>query len=686
MNILELKRVCRGFTLRGGEGGGEGGGGGDTGGKPGESIEANTAAGLGPAPAETNENSAYEAARAAEETQAAQEAAYAQEAQNQRAAEVAAERQASFDAAVAAENTASSQAARNAAINAEMARAEASERAQFGDRDESQGSVMDAADRAAGGKPGESAMANTAAGLGSAGPGPGANENAAYESARAAEAAAQAKATEQAIADAQAASQAKAAEEAQAAAYAQEAQNQRAAEAAAQAQAKAQADAQAAAPAAPAAPAAQAKPGEDLMASAAASTPSMSSLDVALAAMAPVDYSLSSTPSTASRKGLGLTASSSGTVGEANLSPASSGLAGMGLGLTASDLGLTGVGKGGFKGQDYSKAGAYSLTNAPAQSYSDLAALDALGMGAMQLNNTYQQAQTVEQALAAKNVHEFLNATLPGLASMMVPAGIPALAWGVISGITSGRISSVADAIGSVATNLIAGKLGIPAGALDAALKGNLGQAAANLAIGELSKALSEATGLPGSVIGALDSATGATKSIATEISDFVNGISGVSDINSAISGVRSDLSNAVNNIGNSITGGGTTSSGSTAGGTNVSGGDNRGDGYGATTGGETTTGGGTTKTPAITTPGAVNTPIPTYDTGISYGTTQSSTPADLAKIGYYYDPFGESIFPLPKTTAAQTPDVLKSLYGTGQSVRAAEGGSIEDLMEYLRS
>ena len=415
------------------------------------------------------------------------------------------------------------------------------------------------------------------------------------------------------------------------------------------------------------------------MAQAAASTPSMSSLDAALAAMAPTDYSFSSTPSTASRQGLGLTASSSGAVGAGNLSPASSGLAGMGLGLTAADLGLEGVGKGGFKGQDYSSANTMSLTNAPAQSYSDLAALNALGMGAFQLNDTYNQSQTVEQALAAKNVNDVLSAALPALASFAVPAGIPALAWGVISGITSGKISSVSDALGSVVTGAIARSMGIPVGVLDAALKGNMGQAAANLAIGELSKALSGATGLPGSVIGAIGSATGATKGISTEISDLVNGIPGVSDINSAVSGVRSDISSALGNIGGGTTGG------ATSGGTNMSGGDNRGEGPGLT---EPTTP-TTPKTPAITTPGAVNTAIPSYDTAGSYGSygsSQSSTAADLAKIGYYYDPFGESIIPLPKTNATPTPDVLKSLYGTGRSVRAAEGGSIDDLMEYLRS
>ena len=575
MNILELKRLCRGFTLRGGEGGGEGGGGTDTGGgKPGESNMANAAAGLGSAPAGTNENSAYEGARAAEA------------AQGQQAADVAAQEAAAKEATQAQAAFADAQTAANA-------------------------------------------------------------QSAAYSQAmqnqRAAEVAAQA----------------------QSAAYAQEAQNQRAAEAAAQAKAQ---EVQAAAPAV------QAKPGEDLMAQAAASTPAASSLDAALAAMAPVDYSLSPTSSTASRKGLGLTASSSGTVGEANLSPTSTGLAGMGLGLTAADLGLEGVGRGGFKGPDYSKADTYSLTNAPAQTYSDLHALEALGMGKLQLNDTYNQSQTVEQAIAAKNVHEFLNATVPALAGMMVPAGIPSLAWGVVSGITSGKINSVTDAIGSLATSMIAGKLGIPAGALDAALKGNLGQAAASMAMSELSKTLAGATGLPGSVIGAVGSATGATKGLQSGISGLINDIPGVSGANAAISGVRGGVSGALGNLG----------SGKSGGGAGVTGKDSRGDLIAGT---ETGT---KTETPAaITTPGAVNTAIPSYDTAGSYGsygTTQSSTAADLAKIGYYYDPFGESIIPLPKTNATPTPDVLKSLYGTGRSVRAAEGGSIDDLMEYLRS
>lgn len=429
---------------------------------------------------------------------------------------------------------------------------------------------------------------------------------------------------------------------------------------------------------APAAPSVSTgKPGETAMAQAAASTPSMSSLDAALSTMAPTDFSLSSTPSTASRQGLGLTASSSGTVGAGNLSPASSGLAGMGLGLTAADLGLSGVGKGGFKGQDYSKADAFSLTNAPAQSYSDLAALDALGMGSLQLNDTYNQAQTVEQALAAKNVHDVLNATVPGLVGMMVPAGIPSLAWGVISGITSGRISSVSDVIGSLATNAIAGKLGIPSSAVDAALKGNMGQAVANLATSELSRALSETTGLPGGVIGAIGNATGATKGIQSEISNAVNDISGVSDINSAVSGTRSDLSNALNNLGT----GALSNVMENGAGQNVN---NAGGGADTSTGASTGTSTGTGTTSSTSSGTTTSTPSGTSYSSPSYSSTQSSNPTDLADIGYFFDPFGTDIL-APKKAGTASKDALKSLYGSGLVARAAEGGSIDDLMEYLR-
>ena len=63
---------------------------------------------------------------------------------------------------------------------------------------------------------------------------------------------------------------------------------------------------------------------------------------------------------------------------------------------------------------------------------------------------------------------------------------------------------------------------------------------------------------------------------------------------------------------------------------------------------------------------------------------TQTSEPASLSEIFELYDPFGGSIFQAPR--ASKTPaSSLKSVYTLPPSIRAAEGGSIDDLMEYLR-
>jgi hypothetical protein len=63
---------------------------------------------------------------------------------------------------------------------------------------------------------------------------------------------------------------------------------------------------------------------------------------------------------------------------------------------------------------------------------------------------------------------------------------------------------------------------------------------------------------------------------------------------------------------------------------------------------------------------------------------TQTSTPVSLSEIFELYDPFGESIFQASR--ASKTPaSSLKSVYALPPSIRAAEGGSIDDLIEYLR-
>jgi hypothetical protein len=74
--------------------------------------------------------------------------------------------------------------------------------------------------------------------------------------------------------------------------------------------------------------------------------------------------------------------------------------------------------------------------------------------------------------------------------------------------------------------------------------------------------------------------------------------------------------------------------------------------------------------------------PVATTETQTSQ--TQTSTPSSLSDIFELYDPFGESIFPASRDSQKPASS-LKSGYKLPSFIRAAEGGSIDDLMEYLR-
>ena len=66
----------------------------------------------------------------------------------------------------------------------------------------------------------------------------------------------------------------------------------------------------------------------------------------------------------------------------------------------------------------------------------------------------------------------------------------------------------------------------------------------------------------------------------------------------------------------------------------------------------------------------------------MGYSTTQTSAPAALADIGYLFDPFGESIF-APDKASAEKQDIIK--YLQNNVATAAHGGSVDDLLNYLR-
>jgi len=107
---------------------------------------------------------------------------------------------------------------------------------------------------------------------------------------------------------------------------------------------------------------------------------------------------------------------------------------------------------------------------------SSLETLAAAGLGKVDISPT----QNVEQALAARNVHNVLNYTVPALVSMVPGYGtVSALGKGIanIHGLMTGRLTP-AEVMPGLAAGLIGAKTGIPSGILEGLFEGNLGKAA----------------------------------------------------------------------------------------------------------------------------------------------------------------------------------------------------------------
>lgn len=122
-------------------------------------------------------------------------------------------------------------------------------------------------------------------------------------------------------------------------------------------------------------------------------------------------------------------------------------------------------------------AGIGGREHSPGLSYADLAALEQAGFGKMDIPGFNQN---IEQALAAQNVHNVLNYTVPALVSMVPGYGtVSALGKGIanIHGLMTGRLTP-AEVMPGLAAGLIGAKTGIPSGILEGLFEGNLGKAA----------------------------------------------------------------------------------------------------------------------------------------------------------------------------------------------------------------
>lgn len=160
--------------------------------------------------------------------------------------------------------------------------------------------------------------------------------------------------------------------------------------------------------------------------------------------------------------------------------------------------------------------------HSPGLSYATLNVLNDIGLGKMDIPGF---GQNIEQALAAQNVHNVLNYTVPALVSMVPGYGtVSALGKGIanIHGLMTGRLTP-AEVMPGLAAGLISAKTGIPSGILEGAFQGNLGKAAgagAQAGLGTLANSFGPLAGLAFNL-------SGAGPAIGKSVSEAVSGATG---------------------------------------------------------------------------------------------------------------------------------------------------------------
>lgn len=176
---------------------------------------------------------------------------------------------------------------------------------------------------------------------------------------------------------------------------------------------------------------------------------------------------------------------------------------------------------------------ATELATSPEQAFSlTVEALNDLGFGAVTGFNAANPTQSIAEMQAAQNVASGIqNIVVPALMAV-VPGANTAMALGKgIAGLASGQIS-IGQSIANTAISLAASQMGLPVGTVTAMLNGNLGQAAANTAVGALNSAISSLTGIPAGIVGLGMNISGAGQFANQAISGAVNQATGATPAN----------------------------------------------------------------------------------------------------------------------------------------------------------
>lgn len=302
--------------------------------------------------------------------------------------------------------------------------------------------------------------------------------------------------------------------------------------------------------------------------------------------------------------------------------------------------------------------------------YGELSQLSDSGMGSMEGVNPNNPTQSVASMLAVQNIANTVDKyAIPAL-SALVPNF--AIAYNLAK-VASGDIT-VGQALTSFANSYAAKALGVSPSVLSSMLAGNFGQAAASQALGSVTKGIAKASNIPGALaaFGVKESGAGQA------ISNAINGTIGNTGMGLSQASIAKSIDNAVSGIGGAITGSPTTA-GTTGTGAQPLGLDPVDNILNSSPNTPTLSDIVPSAAPAVSTPRVASPSVSSFAIPVN---TAAPATNNGAEINYLYDVGGSDIF-APRKDGAQKPDVLKYLQDNTAS--AAQGGSIADLLDYVR-
>jgi hypothetical protein len=313
--------------------------------------------------------------------------------------------------------------------------------------------------------------------------------------------------------------------------------------------------------------------------------------------------------------------------------------------------------------------------------YGELSQLNDSGMGSMMGVNPNNPTQSVNEMLAAQDLGNFAEKYAVPALSALVPGF--AMAYNLAQ-VASGQVT-VGQALTSFAMSYAGKALGVSPSVLGSMIAGNFGQAAASKALGSVTQGIAKASSIPGGLVAFGLNASGAGKAIGNAINSTI----GNTGMGISTSSIAKSIDNAVSSIGGAITGSPTTA-GTTGTGaqplsldpidnilnssSNAPTVNNLVPSIAPIT--STTT---TSATPSASTPSVYDSSSNSFAIPVN---TAAATPYNGAEIDYLYDVGGSNIF-APQKAGTPKPDVLK--YLQDNVATAAQGGSISDLLDYVR-